>query len=90
MKDGKCTKGYPKEYRNTTEEDQDGYPLYRRRPPGDKGEFTFKWKDNTGKEHTLGNEWVVPHNPPLLLYLGWAKNADFFNHNTINNKASFI
>ncbi|WVZ69470.1 hypothetical protein U9M48_018246, partial [Paspalum notatum var. saurae] len=34
MKDGKCSKRYPKKFRSETTFDQDGYPLYRRRDNG--------------------------------------------------------
>ena len=31
MMDGRCTKYYPKDYRNETTIDSNGYPVYRRR-----------------------------------------------------------
>src|SRR6266478_4514738 len=34
MKDGKCTKGYPKEFIAETQVASDGYPRYRRRNDG--------------------------------------------------------
>ena len=39
--EGKCTKFFPKEFRNETEWSLDGYPLYRRRSPANGG-FTAK------------------------------------------------
>ncbi|WOG83732.1 hypothetical protein DCAR_0102910 [Daucus carota subsp. sativus] len=43
MKDGKCTKYYPKEFTNETTIDSNGYPVYRRRD--DKHTVHFKEKD---------------------------------------------
>lgn len=60
MKDGKCTKGYPKPFVKETQTGEDGYPLYRRRSPVDGG-FTVEIK---GLQ--LDNRWVVPY-PPILL-----------------------
>jgi hypothetical protein len=37
MKDGKCTKKYPRDLRQETLTGHDSYPLYRRRKPGDGG-----------------------------------------------------
>lgn len=58
MKDGKCSKGFPKEYIEETEMTQDGYPLYARPRAGRT--FTHKGK-------TVDNSWVVPYNPYLTL-----------------------
>ena len=57
MVNGKCSKGYPKEYVKETVVDPDSYyALYRRRSPQDGGrEFTVKGK-------TLDNRWIVPYN----------------------------
>lgn len=48
MKDGKCSKGFPKPYRETTIEDKQGFPLYRRRSPEQGGfgvakQYRGKW-----------------------------------------------
>jgi hypothetical protein len=43
MRDGKCTKGYPKPFIAHTEQGKDSYPTYRRRSPADGG-FTAKKK----------------------------------------------
>ena len=37
MKNGKCTKKFPKQFMKVTESDGDGYPEYRRRSPEDGG-----------------------------------------------------
>ena len=57
MKDGKCSKKYPKPFRSETSFDPDGYPLYRRRNDG-----IVAWKNNV----QLDNRWVVPHNLDVL------------------------
>ena len=58
MKDGECTKDFPKNFSNHTVFSDKGYPLYRRR---DDGQVFIK----NGKP--LDNRWVVPYNPYLLL-----------------------
>ncbi|GBN54440.1 hypothetical protein AVEN_170934-1, partial [Araneus ventricosus] len=56
MADGVCTKGYPKQFREATAENIDGYPMYRRR-------------DNTNhviiNGNVVDNRWIVPYNPYL-------------------------
>jgi hypothetical protein len=58
MKDGKCTKKYPRQFNEMTTSDGDGYPIYRRR---DNGE-TFH-KDRIDYEFT--NRDVIPYNAYL-------------------------
>ncbi len=58
MKDGKCTKGYPKRFADHTTCDGNGYPMYRRR---DQGRTTMR------NGHELDNRWVVPYNPAIQL-----------------------
>ncbi|EFO90980.1 hypothetical protein CRE_27833 [Caenorhabditis remanei] len=58
MKNGKCSKGYPKEFRSTTSVDVDGFPLYRRRDDGKKVPF----KTKSGEIVWLDNRSVVPYN----------------------------
>jgi hypothetical protein len=53
MFDGKCSKGYPKDYEPHTRENVDGYPRYRRRCNG----RSFKVRNIA-----LDNRWVVPYN----------------------------
>ncbi|WVZ84621.1 hypothetical protein U9M48_031635, partial [Paspalum notatum var. saurae] len=53
MKNGKCTKNYPKPFRIDTSFDPEGYPLYRRQD----NRITV-WKNGV----QLDNRWVVPHN----------------------------
>ena len=59
MKDGVCSKHYPKDFAEATVYRAHGYPIYRRRPPEpDSPEPVYP-------NHT--NRWVVPYNPYLLL-----------------------
>jgi hypothetical protein len=57
MKDGGCSKRFPKSFCEETSVDQSGYPVYRRRSDG-----RAVVKDG----HILDNRWVVPHNVALL------------------------
>ena len=60
MKDGRCTKRFPKPLCAETEWREDRtYPQYRRRGPGDGGQQA----EHRGRIVT--NEWVVPYNPLL-------------------------
>ncbi|XP_012842410.1 PREDICTED: uncharacterized protein LOC105962644 [Erythranthe guttata] len=57
MKNGVCTKRFPKKFAQRTEADDDGYPVYRRR---DDGRTVMK------KNTILDNGFVVPYNRTLL------------------------
>lgn len=50
---------YPKKFTIETRNDQDGYPMYKRRSPQDGG-FTV-----VIKSVTIDNSWIVPYNPVL-------------------------
>ena len=52
MKNGRCSNGYPKEFVDATMDNQDGYPVYRRRNNG---------RTLLCRGHILDNRWVVPH-----------------------------
>lgn len=54
MTDGKCTKEYPKEFREFTIISVNGYPHYR-------------WRDNGGTITVRSFEWIAPYNPYLTL-----------------------
>jgi hypothetical protein len=56
MKDGKCSKRYPRTFSETTVMDENNYPVYRR---CDNGRTYVK----DGFEYD--NRWVVPYNPYL-------------------------
>ncbi|CAJ0586072.1 unnamed protein product, partial [Mesorhabditis spiculigera] len=57
MKDGECSKGFPKQYQQDTVVCMDSYPKYRRRNDG-------RTVMNGGVQ--LDNRHVVPYNPYLL------------------------
>jgi hypothetical protein len=63
MSDGKCTKKYPRNLIRETQTGEDGYPLYRRRRPGDGGFTTYINMHN--REIEVDNRWIVPYNPVL-------------------------
>jgi hypothetical protein len=54
MKNGACSKRFPKEYCEETRIAQDAYPTYRRKA---HGHSVMKMGIS------VGNEWVVPYNP---------------------------
>lgn len=63
MKDGFCTKSYPKELICKTETGDDGYPKYRRRNQKDGGFTTnISMKQLTVE---IDNRWIVPYSPLL-------------------------
>ncbi|GBM10860.1 hypothetical protein AVEN_42119-1 [Araneus ventricosus] len=63
MKDGRCSKKYPRQLPKETQTGDDGYLKYRRRSPEDGGciaQICFR-----GKEIEIDNKWVVPYSPLL-------------------------
>ncbi|GBM44842.1 hypothetical protein AVEN_62065-1 [Araneus ventricosus] len=56
MRDGRCCKSFAKQFKDDTEENVNGYPIYRRRAtePVQVGKYS------------IDNRWVVPYNPWLL------------------------
>lgn len=58
MREGKCSKRYPKDFTEETVKNSNGYPLYCRPDNG---------KTVAVGRHTLDNRWVVPYNKHLLL-----------------------
>ncbi|XP_058774354.1 uncharacterized protein LOC131648630 [Vicia villosa] len=73
MKEGKCSKYFPKEFRRDTIVDQDGYPVYRRRD----NLHTFS---KNGIE--IDNKFVVPYNSKLLLKYRAHINLEWCNQST--------
>ena len=61
MVDGQCSKGFPKEFCEATQENEDGYPDYKR---SNNRTFTRFSKDN--QEIVIDNRWVVPYNLYLV------------------------
>lgn len=58
MKDGQCTKGFPKDFNDQTNLNVNGYPLYRRTDNG----INF-----VVGESVVDNRWIVPYNRYLTL-----------------------
>jgi hypothetical protein len=77
MKDGKCTKNYPRDFVKDTQTDRYGYPLYRRRKPEDGGFYTcIKIR---GSDIEVDNRWVVPFSPLLSRVFNAHINVEFYN-----------
>ena len=57
MRDGKCSKGFPKPYQDETVLNKDGYPLYAR--PNDGRAYDVR-------QFSANNQWIVPYNPYIL------------------------
>ncbi|KAL1355887.1 uncharacterized protein [Arachis hypogaea] len=74
MKDGKCSKFYPKKFVDQTSFDEDGYPIYRRRNMG----VTVKINDVD-----IDNRFVVPYNPLLLMKYQAHINLEFCNKSNV-------
>ncbi|KAK7301999.1 hypothetical protein RJT34_12876 [Clitoria ternatea] len=73
MKNGKCSRYYPKKFQISTIVDQDGFPVYRRRNNGNEVE-----KNGI----ILDNRYVVPYNPQLLLKYQAHINIEWCNQST--------
>ena len=78
MKDGKCSKKYPREMIRETQTGEDGYPRYRRRAPEDGG-FTTKIKMHGNIEIEVDNRWVVPYSPLLCKMFQGHINVEYCN-----------
>ena len=81
MKDGACSKRFPKDLLRETVTGVDGYPLYRRRSPGHGG-FTFSMMlraNGEASEVTLDNRWIVPYCPLLSKVFNAHINVEFCN-----------
>nr|KAJ0207329.1 hypothetical protein LSAT_V11C500281760 [Lactuca sativa] len=70
MKNGKCSKGFPKDFTNDTYINDDGYPVYQRRDNG----------NNVVKNGvSLENRYVVPYNKTLLKQYQTHMNLEWCN-----------
>jgi hypothetical protein len=63
-----CSKGFLRPYSDQTVMDEDGYPHYRRSA---QTKIQVDHPIHRRERITVGNEWVVPHNP----YLAWRYDA---------------
>jgi hypothetical protein len=70
MKDGKCSKNYPKKFQEETSIDENGFILYRLR---NNGRFIIKGNAR------LDNRWIVPTNLLLLKQYGAHINVEWCN-----------
>ncbi len=61
----KCRKDFPKEFKEQTSINANGYPFYRRRSP-ENGGRTYNTSVK-GQDFTIDNRWIVPYNPFLSL-----------------------
>ena len=66
---GRCFRRYPKTMHASTTTNGDGYPQYRRR-----GRFT-----NRVDNRIVTDDWVVPHNPYLLMRFNCHVNVEVFD-----------
>ena len=57
MKNGKCSKGFPKQFQEKTVMSKEGYPLYAR--PDNGQQYNVRGL-------TVDNRWIVPYNPYVL------------------------
>ncbi|GFS49746.1 uncharacterized protein TNCV_4344431 [Trichonephila clavipes] len=79
MKEGKCTKKYPRGLLKDTKTNDKGYPLYRRRAPEDGG-HTLAQKTRGGiQEILVDNSWIVPYSPLLSKIFNCHINVEFCN-----------
>jgi len=76
MKDGVCSKRYPKPFQPVTTIPEDGYPLYMR--PDDGRLYTVK---SQNKPFDAANQWIIPYNPFL--------SSKFHCHINVESVASF-
>ena len=66
MQDGKCSKGFPKQYCEKTVVMKDNsYPEYQRLSPVHGGQSVVSTVKS--KNCVIDNRWIVPHSPYLLL-----------------------
>ncbi|XP_075451755.1 uncharacterized protein LOC142492724 [Ascaphus truei] len=78
MKDGTCTKKFPKQFLLETQSGDDGYPRYRRRAPSDGGyTATIHLRNNTNIQ--VDNKWIVPYSPLLSKTFNAHINVEYCN-----------
>jgi len=70
MKNGSCSRFYPKKFEDTTTISEDGFPHYRRR---NNGLSILK------NDIALDNRFVVPYNPTILVKYQTHVNVEWYN-----------
>lgn len=78
MKNKKCIKDFPKKLIQSTQTDENSYPLYKRRTEQDGG-YSTTLKIKSGQIVTVDNRWVVPYNPLLLKMFKSHINVEYCN-----------
>ncbi|GBO12612.1 hypothetical protein AVEN_246050-1 [Araneus ventricosus] len=68
MRDEQCCKSFPKQFKDDTEENVNGYPIYRRRAT----------EPVQVRKYSIDNRWVVPYNPWLLKKFNAHINVEVF------------
>lgn len=63
MKNGICSKKYPRRFVTDTQTGEDGYPVYRRRNAENGGQVAVV--NIRGRPITIDNRWIVPYSPML-------------------------
>ena len=82
LREGLCTKQFPRCFQRDTVVPERGYPVYRRRAPEDGG-FTTEVRGRRGDEPApVDNRWVVPYNPYLLRAIKAHVNVEVITHST--------
>ncbi|UYV66363.1 hypothetical protein LAZ67_4001469, partial [Cordylochernes scorpioides] len=76
IKDGKCTKKYPRDLVHDTQTGGDGYPLYRQKP--EDGGHTATIKLNH-VDFEVDNRWIVPYSPLLSKAFDAHINVEYCN-----------
>ena len=82
MRDGACSKKFPKSFQRETVVPERGYPLYQRTAPEDGGFTTEPRRQRGADAHRLDSRWVVPYNPFLLRALKAHVNVEVISHST--------
>lgn len=75
MKNGICSKRYPRSFIAETQTGDDGYPIYRRRDP-DHGGYTATLKIRR-KTVTVDNRWVILYSLVLSRYFEAHINVEY-------------
>lgn len=65
MQNGKCSKKFPKQILKHTQQNDKGYPLYRRRAQNDGGHIAKIKIRGFQQEVDIDNTWIVPYSPLL-------------------------